>query len=270
LQAVELCKRRYYGEAACQQLVLQIQAYAAGAAPYNQPFFYGAGFNVRNWWRAAAISGHEMLVGLAIVLLDIVPHAAEPERCFSLMGWYSSGRRARTSVKTMAMMATIKMHYEQQAPPAAPQPSKPVRPEERECIALAEAAAMLPAAEAAAEVAATKLAVCDDGEADLLDATPEELEEFLKELQAADLAQMTEAAGTVGGKTFMELLTEPWDGYDLSAPQLDPAYEGSAAAGPLLGVLGGSSGGGGGGGGRQQRGADFDSMQLVLRTVGKA
>ncbi len=207
----------------------------------------------------------EVLAGLAIVLWGIVPHSAEPERLFSLMGWYSSSRRCRSGVQTMAMMAAVKMHYDQQAAPAVPQPSKPVHPDEQERIALAAAAAMLPAAErsaAAAAAATARLAECGEDGGDLLDASPEQLGQLLQELQAADLAEMAAAAGTAGGMTFTELLRAPWTGVNLDAPQLDPDFEGSTGAGPLLGLLGGDGSAGGT--------SDFDPEQLVLQTMGNA
>lgn len=69
--------------------------------------------SARMWWQtlhtdAAAAD----LAELALVLLEVVPHAATPERVFSTMGWYESGKAARLSVGTNAQKTAIKMHYD--------------------------------------------------------------------------------------------------------------------------------------------------------------
>ena len=45
-------------------------------------------------------------------MLDIKPHAADPEKTFSLMGWYHSARRSQLVFRTTTAMATIKMHHQ--------------------------------------------------------------------------------------------------------------------------------------------------------------
>lgn len=97
-----------------EQLCQQLMRYRAGINPFNQARG-GAAFNVRDWWLAVGASrACNELVHLALVLHDIVPHAAAPERTFSLMGWYESGNRHGLGIQTNAMMAAIKQHYQQQ------------------------------------------------------------------------------------------------------------------------------------------------------------
>ncbi len=51
------------------------------------------------------------LPGLALLLQDIKPHAADPEKTFSLMGWFNSARRSRLLNTTTTNTALIKMHH---------------------------------------------------------------------------------------------------------------------------------------------------------------
>lgn len=51
---------------------------------------------------------------LALLLLDIKPHAADPEKTFSLMGWYHSARRSQLASKTTTAMTQIKICYNNQ------------------------------------------------------------------------------------------------------------------------------------------------------------
>jgi len=96
-----------------KRLVQQLGAYKAGTAPFDMPHG-GGGFSVRAWWQAVSSSNADMLVPLALLLLDVVPHAAAPERAFSLLKWFSSERRNRMSVSTACALAATKMHYQQQ------------------------------------------------------------------------------------------------------------------------------------------------------------
>jgi hypothetical protein len=53
-----------------------------------------------------------VLISLALLLLDIVPHSAAPERAFSLMGWLHCALRNRLSVAITSMMTAIKLEHE--------------------------------------------------------------------------------------------------------------------------------------------------------------
>ena len=68
---------------------------------------------LRLYWKSIA-SGDEQaqLPQLALLLLDIKPHAADPEKTVSLMGWYHSARRSQLLSRTTTAMTTIKMHHQ--------------------------------------------------------------------------------------------------------------------------------------------------------------
>ena len=49
---------------------------------------------------------------MALRLLAIVPHAADVERLFSMMGWFNSDRRASMSKEVLEMLAKVKMYLD--------------------------------------------------------------------------------------------------------------------------------------------------------------
>jgi hAT family C-terminal dimerisation region len=69
----------------------------------------GEYFKLKSWWRQKFGQNCDELCTLACMLADIVPHAASPERVFSMMGWYQSKRRNRLGIKTVQSMAAIKL-----------------------------------------------------------------------------------------------------------------------------------------------------------------
>jgi hypothetical protein len=78
--------------------------------------------DARLWWltRGKQSAGSEKLAELAELLMDIVPHAAAPERIFSTMGWQQDKTRNRLSATTTTMLTTIKVFYDAQAPRSVP------------------------------------------------------------------------------------------------------------------------------------------------------
>ncbi|CAN0346568.1 unnamed protein product, partial [Phaeothamnion confervicola] len=72
------------------------------------------------WWAeaAAAAAGGDLIATLAITLLRVVPHAAAPERLFSVLKWIQSDRRNRMSVQALSAIATIRCHLQRQGEPA--------------------------------------------------------------------------------------------------------------------------------------------------------
>jgi hypothetical protein len=108
-------KNKGFGVESLRTLTAQLLLYRAGSSPYNSAAG-GEAWSCRSWWKSICTHNSKILVHLAILLLDIVPHAAEPERLFSLLKWFNSATRVNISVETLAMMATIKTHYQQQLP----------------------------------------------------------------------------------------------------------------------------------------------------------
>lgn len=64
-----------------------------------------------HWKTIAGTDDSLQLPQLALLMLDVKPHAADPEKTFSLMGWYHSSRRSQLLSKTTTAMTSIKMHY---------------------------------------------------------------------------------------------------------------------------------------------------------------
>ncbi|DBA81620.1 TPA: hypothetical protein ACH3X1_007377 [Trebouxia sp. C0004] len=64
------------------------------------------------WKLILSNSSNLELPKLAMLLLDIKPHAADPEKTVSLMGWYHSARRHSLLSATITAMTTVKMHYQ--------------------------------------------------------------------------------------------------------------------------------------------------------------
>ncbi len=87
----------------------------AGEAPYNLEAG-GNGFKLKAWWLSVRSSANEVLVDLAVLLIDVVPHAAAPERTFSTMGWFQTDTRNRLGAHTTGMLTAIKTHYENKVP----------------------------------------------------------------------------------------------------------------------------------------------------------
>jgi hypothetical protein len=95
-------------------MVVQLRAYRAGLPPFNQACTGGQTiWGVRAWWTSLNSEDTSNIVNLAILLLDVVPHAAAPERVFSMLGWYQSKFRNRLSVTTTGMMAVTRQHLQE-------------------------------------------------------------------------------------------------------------------------------------------------------------
>lgn len=64
------------------------------APPYNTTAYGGADFDVKQWWSIVGKCDNSKLVAkLALLVHTIVPHAAAPERAFSLFDWYQTKKR---------------------------------------------------------------------------------------------------------------------------------------------------------------------------------
>ena len=120
--ASSFAHKQGWAAASIAALLDQMSTYSFGDAPFDHPIAVGAPFSSRNWWRT--VGQHKAaaeLAEVALILLDVVPHAAEPERVFSKMGWNGSGKSTWLSNEANTMWTTIKMHYD------ACRPAKPSR-----------------------------------------------------------------------------------------------------------------------------------------------
>lgn len=111
--AGQLWQSRKHSKAKCQQLLqVDMESYKLGDAPYNRLPVDGQLATLRLWWRGILHDYPQaQLPGLALLLLDIKPHAADPEKTFSLMGWFQSDRRNRLLNKTTTNLTMVKMHH---------------------------------------------------------------------------------------------------------------------------------------------------------------
>ena len=64
-----------------------------------------------SWQNITKDHPQPQLPWLALFPLDIKPHAADPEKTFSFMGWIHSTRRSQLAYETTTKMAMVKMHY---------------------------------------------------------------------------------------------------------------------------------------------------------------
>ena len=88
--AGQLWQSRKHSKAECRQLMqVDLQQYKLGDAPYNRLPLNGQLATLRLWCRGILHDNPELqLPSLALLLLDIKPHAADPKKTFSLMGWF--------------------------------------------------------------------------------------------------------------------------------------------------------------------------------------
>lgn len=112
--AGQLWKSGYkYKHVQVVQLLEDMKAYKIHDDPYDNMPMNGELATLKLYWRSIASTNPQAeLPKLAVLLLDIKPHAADPEKTFSLMGWYHSARRSQLLSKTTTAMTTIKMHHQ--------------------------------------------------------------------------------------------------------------------------------------------------------------
>ena len=134
--AGELWKSRSHSKAECLQLMqVDLDQYKLGDAPYNRLPVDGQLATLRLWWRGILHDNPGLqLPLLALFLLDIKPHAADPEKTFSLMGWFQSKRRSRMLNRTTTNMTMIKMHHSKPIDRYVDQARTPVAHELLHCM----------------------------------------------------------------------------------------------------------------------------------------
>ncbi len=108
-----LWKGYKYSKQQIQQLLKDIQLYKLHEEPYSVLPVDGELASLKLYWKEILSNDENLeLPKLAILMLDIKPHAADPEKTVSLMGWYDSARRSQLLSATTTAMTTIKMHYQ--------------------------------------------------------------------------------------------------------------------------------------------------------------
>lgn len=100
------------GKSQTQQLMTELRKYKIHKDPFDLMPPDGELATLKLHWKTIAGTDDSLqLPQLALLMLDVKPHAADPEKTFSLMGWYHSSRRSQLLSKTTTAMTSIKMHY---------------------------------------------------------------------------------------------------------------------------------------------------------------
>jgi hypothetical protein len=87
-------------------LQADMRSYRAGQQPCNASATSVSG--ALDWWLAVDSDTGGQLAKLTIVLFQLLPLSAEPERVFSSMGWYHGRVRSRLSYQATADMTKMK------------------------------------------------------------------------------------------------------------------------------------------------------------------
>ena len=92
------------------QLLTDIRRYKIHDDPFDVLPCDGELATLKLWWKSIASANPlAELPKLALLMLDIKPHAADPERTVSLMGWFNHPRRSQLKPSTTAEMTIVKM-----------------------------------------------------------------------------------------------------------------------------------------------------------------
>lgn len=178
-------------------------------------------FNLSSWWRSVQDTSNEPLVALALLLAEVVPHAASPECVFSTMGWFEGGRRSSLSNTTNKQLTAVKMYLDSKLPAKQLSEKEAAAAEARRQRAMQvpegsseQATAAEAAAKAAAEAAAEAAAAGDEGE--WAPVSAEEMRAGLERMYAY-AQQQGDPVGLEPPRSYTELLLGNWDGFDMRA-----------------------------------------------------
>jgi hypothetical protein len=96
MPACQLQKDRKYGLDTVKALMDELRLYRVHQPPFHKPCTIDGG-HIATYWRTRPrdTTGAQVLSDPAILLDDVVPHAAAPERTFSTMGWMKDKGRNR-------------------------------------------------------------------------------------------------------------------------------------------------------------------------------
>ncbi|GAQ90649.1 hypothetical protein KFL_006670070 [Klebsormidium nitens] len=113
--AVELWKNYGHSPAEVKQLMHEMVMYKAGEGPFGLVIAPET-FDLRLWWQTVRNKQYNTLAALALIIADIVPHAGDIERVFSMMGWMQNDKRNRLGTGTLELMAKVKVFHQVQKP----------------------------------------------------------------------------------------------------------------------------------------------------------
>ncbi|CAG8806248.1 11439_t:CDS:1, partial [Gigaspora rosea] len=106
--AVNYYKDLHHSESECRELVGQLIKYKAKVTPWDLEFSYNLTAYI--WWGVVE-DEYTHLQELAKTMFAIVPSQANCERNFSILKWFSEGRRTRLQVFRLESMAQIYSFY---------------------------------------------------------------------------------------------------------------------------------------------------------------
>ena len=107
--ALNIAKRLGWDEIVSRKLVTDIIDYEKERGPFS---IQSGRSNPVQWWdRLSVVDLAHPLRMFAILILSIVPHAAEVERLFSNLGGVQSVRRSRMTIEVLSMLGTIRSQY---------------------------------------------------------------------------------------------------------------------------------------------------------------
>ena len=116
MQAHSILQQTHHNEAQCNSLAQQMQHYLASKPPFDKPLL--PDITAKAWWLDLAANSTEVkeISELAVMLFDIVPHAASYDRIASLLGWYHTPVRSQLDPNTLAKVVAVKSDLQQQLP----------------------------------------------------------------------------------------------------------------------------------------------------------
>ena len=155
------------------------------------------------------------IAGTATLLLDVVPHATDTERAFSGMGFQANKQRNRLDATTLCHLQRIKLFYDQQAPPKV---------KNSEPLQAAAAAAQL-----GGDIATFGGGAQLQSDDNVLEMGPAELDALLRAGEDAGEAALALAVER-GEMSYMDMLMEGFDAYDLQSAAGDGLHIHAAAA----------------------------------------
>ena len=115
LEAGRLWKSYKHTKPEVKLLIADMALYRLQKDPFNGELSDGDLNGLKLYWENVQVSAtstvHQHLPALALIVHDIKPHAADPEKMASLMGYFHSARRNQLLSRTTTAMTAIKMHH---------------------------------------------------------------------------------------------------------------------------------------------------------------
>ena len=94
-EAINIWKNCGGGRDSANLLLTQLGLYRNGDEPFDDPYVEGTSTPI-NWWTSVEIKrGEDPIRKLALKMHVIMPHNADCERVFSILGWFLSKRRTK-------------------------------------------------------------------------------------------------------------------------------------------------------------------------------